>query len=128
MAAINGATAQFRRRSWHHRRDVRFLIVVGVILGLYYGYGYATGPARISDGLHARLDRGDGRVNIRVTSKFAPEAFHMGVYQEIGSVRGTTGRTVTLYKVDPTDVRALSRRYWIERIDLARPSNSENRS
>lgn len=128
MAAIEGATTRFRKRRWRHRRDVRFIIVVGVILGLYYGYGYVTGPSRISDSLHERLDQGENRVNILITSKFAPEAFHMGVYQDLGSVRGTTERTTTLYKVEPADVRALSRRYWIEKIDLAPPLNSGSRS
>lgn len=128
MDATEPTTAKFRGRRWHHRRDARFLIVVGVILGLYYGHGYVNGPSRISDRLHERLDQGENRVNILVTSKFPPEVFHMGVYQELGSVRGTTGSTTTLYKVKPANVRALSRRYWIEKIDLAPPLNSGIRS
>ena len=109
----------FRRRRWHHRRDIRFLIVVAAILGLYLGHGYVNGPQRITDRLHERLDRNPARINVLVTSKFPPEAFHMGVYQNVGSMRGSTGRTTTLYRVEPADIRALSRRYWIERIDLA---------
>lgn len=89
------------------------------IVAVYYAYGYATGSGRITAELHAALDADPGRVNIVITPKFAPEQFHMAVFQEYGSMRGTEGMAATLYRVKPADVRRLSRRYWIEKIDLA---------
>jgi len=108
-----------RPRRWHRRRDLRFLMVVGAMLAAYHGYGYATGSGRITDRLHARLAENPGRVNIVVTTGFAPETFHMGVYQRYGSMRGTQGNGAILFRVRPSDVAWLSRLYWVEKIDLA---------
>ena len=119
MAAITQTSTKRRKRRWYHRRDARFILVVGSILALYLGAGYVKGPSRISDPLHERLAKDPATVNIRVTTEFPPEAFHMGIYQDLGSVRGSEGNTTTLYRVKPADVRMLSRKYWIERIDLA---------
>lgn len=107
-----------RRRRWHHRRDLRFLIVVGAVLAAYYGYGFTTSFERVTDRLQARLAQGPARVNITITTRFAPEAFHMGLYQEYGSLRGTKGNTALLFRVKPSNVDSLSRRYWITEIDL----------
>ena len=119
MVAAGQASTEFRRRRWYHRRDVRFLIAVAAILMVYFGYGYVTGPGRITDRLQAALDRDPPTVNIRVTAKFPPEIFHIGVYQNHGAMRGSDGNTTTLFRVRPGDVRALSRKYWVERVDLA---------
>lgn len=111
-----------RRRRWYQRRDLRFLIVVGAVLAAYNGHGFATSFDRVTDRLHARLAQNPPRVNITVTTRFAPEAFHMGLYQEYGSLRGTKGKTALLFRVKPSDIESLSRRYWITEIDLI-PSN-----
>lgn len=112
-------TSGFRPRRWYRRRDVVFIAIVTAIVAAYYAYGYATGPGRITPQLHAALDAGPKRVNIVITPKFPPEQFHMAVFQKYGSMRGTEGAAATLYRVKPADVRRLSRRYWIEKIDLA---------
>lgn len=109
----------FRARRWYQRRDLWFIAIVATFIGAYYAYAYATGPGRITPALHAALDTNPKRVNIVITPKFAPEQFHMAVFQEYGAMRGTEGKAATLYRVKPADVRRLSRRYWIEKIDLA---------
>ena len=114
-------TAGLKRR-WHQRRDIRFLLVVGLCFAAYVGYGYVTSQSRISDRLQQALDSSSKRVNIVITAKFPPEEFHMGIYQDAGAMRGSKGKTSTLFRVWPKDVRALSRHYWIERIDLAPPA------
>ncbi len=119
MVAPGQASTEFRRRRWYHRRDLRFLIFVAAILTAYSGYGYVTGPGRITDRLQAALDRDPPTVNIRITAKFAPEIFHIGVYQDHGAMRGSDGNTTTLFRVTPGNVRLLSRKYWVERVDLA---------
>ncbi len=112
-----------RHRRWHQRRDLRFLILVGAVLAAYYGYGFATSFDRVTDRLHARLAQHPARVNIAVTTEFAPEAFHMALYQDYGSMRGTRGKTAILFRVRPSDIATLSRRYWITEIDLIPPKN-----
>ena len=119
MVALVQPSTKPRKRRWYLRRDIRFLMVIGAILLVYFGTGYVQGPSRITDRLHERLDEDPKTVNIRVTTEFPPEAFHMGVYQNLGSVRGSKGNTTTLFKVKPADVRRLSRKYWIESIDIA---------
>jgi hypothetical protein len=112
-------TGRFAKKSWHQRRDLRFVLVVTALVGLYFGYGFATGPSRIDPVLQTVLAGNPARVNIVVISKFPPEEFHIGVYQWLGSMRGTEGNATLLYRVRPRDVRTLSRYYWIERITLA---------
>ena len=107
-----------RGRQWHHHPTVRFLFVAVVLLGLYTGYGYLTGPGRITDCLRARLAQHPARVDVLVTPKFPPEEFHIRLFQQVGSMRGVEGSTAKLYAVTPTNVRFLSRHYWIQRIDL----------
>lgn len=119
MVALTRSSSKPRKRRWYHRRDVRFLIVIGALLVIYFGAGFVQGPSRISESLHEKLGEDPKTVNIEVTTEFPPEAFHMGVYQNLGSVRGSKGNTTTLFRVKPADVRWLSRKYWIERIDLA---------
>jgi hypothetical protein len=109
----------FRKRRWRDRRDVRFLLVVVACFAIFTGYGYVTGPSRISDRLQTALDAGPKRVNIVVTAKFPPEEFHMGIYQDVGAMRGSDGSSSTLFRVKPRDVQALARHYWIVKIDLA---------
>ena len=119
MTAEESEVSTFKRQRWYQRRDMRFLMVVGAFLLAYQGYGYFIGPGQITDRLHAKLAQAPQRVNIAVTSKFPPEAFHMSIYQRYGSMRGTNGSTAILYRVKPADITYLSRRYWIKQIDLA---------
>jgi hypothetical protein len=121
MAGDEENPTAFRKRRWHRRRDIRFLAVVALYLAIFNGYGYFTGPSRISDRLQQALDTGAARVNIVVTAKFPPEEFHLGIYQDVGAMRGSKGNTSTLFRVKRADVRALARHYWIDRIDLAPP-------
>ena len=111
----------FVRRRWYHRRDLRFLAICGAILAMFYSYGYVNGPARISDQLDQAMNDDAQTVNIVVTAKFPAEEFHLGIYQEIGQVRGSDDTNTTLFQVKPKDIRALARNYWIVRIDLAPP-------
>jgi len=119
MAETEQELPEARKRRWYFRRDARFLIFVGLCMSVYYGYGFVTGPARISDRLQAALEQNpDQPVNIVVTSKFPPEAFHLNIYQDLGSTRGSEGNYAVLHKVWPASVRKLSRYYWVEKVDL----------
>ncbi len=107
---------------WYNRLDVRFMFLVIFILVLYHGYGYVQGPFRISSELQQAIEqKPEGRFNIVIKSKFPPEEFHMGIYQEYGVMRGTTGKGATVYKVRTSGIKALSRYYWITEVGLAKP-------
>ena len=110
------------RWRWIYRRDLRFLALVGAVLAAYFGYGYLTSFDRVTDRLAARLAQSPSRVNIAITTNFAPEAFHMELYQRFGSLRGTKGNTAVLFRVTPSAVAQLSHRYWIKEIDLVSPN------
>lgn len=119
-SAVSQAMA---RRHWTKRRDIRFVLSVALIVGGYQLWGYVTGLTRLTDELAAQLGVGAKCLNIVVTSQFPPEACHMGIYQELGSMRGSSGNSATLYRVRPSGVRELSRYYWIKQIDLAKPED-----
>jgi hypothetical protein len=119
MAEAAPTNPAFRRRRWYHRRDVRFVAVVAAVLILFYSHGFITGPDKISSALAEALAGDKARINIQVETLFAPEAFHMSVYQELGSMRGSEGTITTLHRVKPADVYTLSRKYWVSKIDLA---------
>ena len=112
---------KFKLRRWHHRRDLRFIAIVAIVLIGFYGYGFLTGPAKISPELMTQIESSDKRVNIEVKSRFAPEAFHMSIYQAVGSIRGSEGQIAKVYRVAPSDVAMLSRKYWVVRITAAPP-------
>jgi hypothetical protein len=53
---------------------------------------------------------------VAVTLGFAPEDFHIRIFQTHGIVSGVKGTTVLLSRVPASDVRRLARYYWVERI------------
>lgn len=110
---------QRRRRAWYKRRDILFIAAVLAAWLSWQGYGLVTGPDRITPALDAELAADPEDVTLLVTAKFPPERFHSNVYNEIGVQRGTEDRTTRLARVAPSDVKWLSRQYWIETIDLA---------
>ena len=114
-----GVEIGFRRARWHDRRDARFIIFVVIVVGLYYGQGYALGPGRITDDLHAAIDGGDERFNIVITTNFPAEEFHFSIFQRIGSIRGGQGNDMELHQVRSKHIRMLSRKYWVDHISLA---------
>ena len=78
-------------------------------------------PDRIDADLTAQIEKSDALVNLVITSKFPAEEFHLGIFQEVGTIRGNKGRDTFLFRVKPKDVRMLARKYWIEKIALAPP-------
>ena len=79
----------------------------------------ATGPGRITEALAAELANNPESVNLLVTAKFPPERFHSNVYNDIGVQRGTEGTTTIVARVTPSNVRWISKQYWVTQVDLA---------
>ena len=109
------------KRSWHRRREIRFMLFVAAMLVIFWSWGLIQGPSRIAPPLAEKNSQGNTPVDLVVTSKFPAEEFHMGIYQEIGEIRGVERNDTFLYRVKPADVRMLSRKYWIETIRIAPP-------
>lgn len=59
-------------------------------------------------------------MNVVVTLGFAPEDFHIRLFQGYGVVSGVQGTTVLLNRVRPEDVARIARYYWVRRITLQR--------
>jgi hypothetical protein len=72
---------------------------------------------RLDAGLARELERG-GLVNVAVTLGFAPEDFHIRIFQAHGVVSGVRGNAVLLNRVKPADVRQIARYYWVGRIEV----------
>ncbi|MBI3129579.1 MAG: hypothetical protein HYZ11_18375 [Candidatus Tectomicrobia bacterium] len=113
-AVAGGASLSGLRR----HPTVRFLFVCLVIIALYVGYGYATASGRLTSRLGERLARNPATLDILVTTPFPPEEFHIRIYQKIGNMRGVEGNSAKLYTVSASNVRYLSRYYWVQRLDL----------
>lgn len=111
----------FRRRRWYHRRDLRFVGLVAAVLIGFHAFAFVTGPSRITDRLQAAMDTGAEKLDILIWAKFPAEAFHMEIYQIYGRMQGNQGDAIRLAGVRPKDIRFMSRKYWIDRIELAPP-------
>ena len=57
------------------------------------------------------------RINALITLPFAPERFHILVFQRYGRVSGTDGTRVELRGIDRSQLGAIARHYWVRRIE-----------
>lgn len=105
-------------RLWRHRTVV-FLLVVAALAAGWHAFLAFTAPRRLAPEVAAALAR-EPRLNVAVRLGFAPEEFHIRLFQEYGVVRGVQGTTVLLDRVRAEDVVRLARYYWVRGIALQR--------
>ncbi|HET8577509.1 MAG TPA: hypothetical protein VFO18_10450 [Methylomirabilota bacterium] len=74
----------------------------------------ARAPAKIAPAL-AQSSR--ERVDVAVRLPFAPERFHVLIFQRFGRVSGTMDNEVEVRGVSRADLRAMARPYWVSHID-----------
>jgi hypothetical protein len=98
-------------------RTVLFLLVVAALWGGWQTFLALSAPGRLDGAVRLALDR-EPRVNVAVALGFAPEDFHVRLFQGYGVVSGVRGTTVLLNRVRPEDVRRIARYYWVRRITL----------
>ena len=98
-------------------RTVGFLVVVTLLWAGWEVYLFASAPGRLDPALAASLERG-APVNVAITLGFAPEDFHIRIFQTHGIVSGVRGTTLLLNRVAPEEVRRIARYYWIRRVTL----------
>jgi len=96
-------------------RTGRFLIVVAALWLGWEAYLMVSATRRLDPELGRALERGD-LVNVAVTLGFAPEDFHIRIFQGHGIVSGVKGTTVLLNRVPASDVRKIARYYWVDRV------------
>lgn len=97
------------------RRTAVFLLVVGAAWGGWETFLLLAAPGRIAAALQPAL-RQETPVDVAVTLGFAPEDFHIRLFQGYGVVSGVRGTTVLVNRVRPEDVRRIARHYWVRRI------------
>lgn len=92
----------------------RGLILVGLAVAwaCWQLWLVIAAPGKIGAGFPDRQ-----RVNAVVTLPFAPERFHILVFQRYGRVSGTDGNSVELRGIDKNQLGALARLYWVKRIE-----------
>ena len=96
-------------------RTVRFLIVVAVLLLGWQVYLFVSARSRLDAALRSELVAA-ALVNVAITLGFAPEDFHIRIFQSHGIVSGVRGTTVMLNRVPRDDVRRIARYYWVRSI------------
>jgi hypothetical protein len=98
-------------------RSVIFLLAVVVAWAGWQLFLTMTAPQRIDPALQPALSAG-APVAVAVTLGFAPENFHIRLFQSYGVVSGVRGTTVLLNRVSPDDLRRIARYYWVKRISV----------
>jgi hypothetical protein len=97
------------------RRTLLFLAVAVLAWIAWEAFIRLSAPGRIDDALEQALAQ-SAPVDIAVTLPFAPEDFHIRLFQGHGVVSGVRGTTVLINRVRANDVRRIARNYWVRRI------------
>lgn len=96
-------------------RTIAFLLLVLAAWGAWEAFTRLSARGRIDAELQAALAR-EPLVNVAVTLGFAPEDFHIRLFQGHGVVSGVRGTTVLLNRVPRGEVERIARYYWVRRI------------
>lgn len=103
-------------RRWRRLpRSARARLLLGALLLylLWQAWLFLAAPYKVSPD----IERGKARVNVMVSLPFAPERFHVLMFQKYGRVSGTTDSAVEVRGVLPAQLNAIARHYWVSRID-----------
>ncbi len=97
------------------RRTTVFLTLAAAAWIGWEAFTRLSAPGRIDDALERALGQ-NAPVNIAVTLPFAPEDFHIRLFQGYGVVSGVRGTTVFINRVQRDDVWRIARNYWVRQI------------
>jgi hypothetical protein len=100
-------------------RTITFLLVALVAWGAWEAFVRLSAPGRMEAELQQTLAH-ERFVNVAVTLGFAPEDFHIRLFQGHGVVSGVRGSTVLLNRVPPEEIARIARYYWVRHIALQR--------
>ena len=101
--------------SYLRHRTVCFALALALAWAGWNVYARMAAPGRLDAAVVQALSR-EPFVNIAVTLGFAPEEFHIKLFQTYGVVSGVEGTTVKLQRVPADDVARIARFYWVRRI------------
>ena len=96
-------------------RSAKGRIVLGLLATYLAWQAWLTlaAPGKIAPGFPPDRER----VNVLVTLPFAPERFHVLVFQRYGRVSGTQDTSIEVRGVNKNDLRAVARPYWVTRVE-----------
>lgn len=103
--------------TWLRHRTVAFLLAIVVLWGGWEAYLRVSASWRLGEDVTRALSR-QPLVNVAVTLGFAPEEFHVRLFQTHGVVGGVRGHTVLLNRVTAQEVARIGRYYWVRRVVL----------
>jgi len=95
----------------------RAVVVTALLLlawGAFHGWAEWSGAQKLPAAKLAQAK--SGRMHVTVTLNFAPEAFHMMLFQSVGRLIEVRGATAYLMDVRVEDARSLARQYWVRDI------------
>jgi hypothetical protein len=95
----------------------RILLAVLAAWLAYQGWLSWAAPGKITGEFPTDRER----VHVLVTLSFAPERFHVLVFQRFGRVSGTDGNTVEVRGVPRTELTRLARPYWVRQVEPLSP-------
>ncbi|HWT82284.1 MAG TPA: hypothetical protein VN648_26160 [Candidatus Methylomirabilis sp.] len=106
--------------SWHGWPRVLRYRAVAVTAALFLAWGAFSMWAAWS-GWRKLTEAGlatarGGSIHVAVTLDFAPEAFHMMLFQSIGRLIEVKGKTAYLMDVRMEDARRLASEYWVKEL------------
>jgi hypothetical protein len=103
------------RLAFLKHRSALFVLVVAAAWSGWELFLALTAPGRIDPALQPALEKRTP-VAVAITLGFAPENFHIRLFQSYGVVSGVQGTTVLVNRVSSEDLRRIARYYWVERI------------
>jgi hypothetical protein len=103
--------------SWLRHRTVVFLLAMAALWVGWQVYLELSAGRRVAADVQGALAR-QPLVNVVVTLGFAPEEFHIRLFQTHGVVSGVRGTAVLLNRVPAAEVARIGRYYWVRRVAL----------
>jgi len=97
-------------------RSTRGRIVIGALVAsvLWKLALVLIAPTKVAPGITPNTR---GQVNVLVTLTCTPERFHVLAFQPYGRVSGTQDRSIELRGVQFTNLNAVARPYWVQRVE-----------
>lgn len=105
-----------RLPAWVRSRPVLTCVVAAVVWLGYDTFGTLTAPGRLSPDVAAAAAAGRAQ-DVAVTLPFAPEQYHIKLFQSYGTVSGVRDTTVLVRRASPDAVHAIAKFYWVGHID-----------
>jgi hypothetical protein len=95
------------------QRPVRVTAILVAAFLAYQAEAAWTGSAKLREAGLASVQQ---RVHVELRLAFAPEPFHVAIFQDAGRLIRVDGPRVFLMDVPPDRLRDLASRYWVKAV------------